>query len=240
MQTAQDVRPPCPFLRITIAPGLTTGHMQTAQEAAAGGGGRVAPSVAPAADDQPEMGDSESRRRSPAVLSQARIASSGGRRHEQARTFKPLALIRVLPRIAVPSLPPAVPRRSSPRRSKRRKRRTLVIVAHVVASAYHQESWHPDRVPGLLPGVSTSTRRRPADLLQQHGSDREASCERGRPSAALSACPGKAGWSPPYQGTGLGTNLGVCGGRSRGACRRGRQSELEERTETVRDPPVFD
>ena len=120
-----------------------------------GGGSRVAPPVALAADNQPEMGNSESRRRSPPVLSQARIAPIGSRRHEQARTFKPVALIRR----RWPSFPSASPSPasiSSLAIEATQARRFSGIVAHVFASAYYYESWPPDRVPGLLPGVSTT------------------------------------------------------------------------------------
>jgi len=42
------------------------------------------------------------------------------------------------------------------------------FAAHVIASAYHEVSWYPDGVPGLLPGVSTLSldgQRRPDSLF---------------------------------------------------------------------------
>jgi hypothetical protein len=54
----------------------------------------VAHLVALGAGSQPQTGNNGSRRYSSEVFSQAPIALTGSRRHEQARTFKPVALIR--------------------------------------------------------------------------------------------------------------------------------------------------
>lgn len=58
------------------------------------------------------------------------------------------------------------------------------LSAHVIASAYYEELWHPERVPGLMPGVSGI---RAVD--RSHASSRSAAVP-----CNPSPCPHGSGW----------------------------------------------